>query len=137
MKEKKSSSILKKFLLFNFLIFSVLGLFTLINFQSIQSNLVKNKTTNHSTIIKNTTDHLQRLKINFDESGLNTFLLSARFLFQSLDRVQFFNLEGSLIGDTDMLDLDQSVFTKSDSIFEQTIYSSKIKIKQNIKEKKK
>ena len=136
MKEKKSSSILKKFLLFNFLIFSVLGLFTLINFQSIQSNLVKNKTTNHSTIIKNTTDHLQRLKINFDESGLNTFLLSARFLFQSLDRVQFFNLEGSLIGDTDMLDLDQSVFTKSDSIFEQTIYSSKIKIKQNIKEKK-
>ena len=113
MNQKKSSSILKKFLLFNLLVFSVLGLFTYIYLQAIQPNLVKNKSTNHLVILKNTTDHLQRLNINFNEEGLSTFLLSARFLFQSLDRVQFFNLNGNLIGDTNMLDLDQTVFSRS------------------------
>jgi two-component system sensor histidine kinase ChvG len=121
MNQKKSASILKKFLLFNLLVFSVLGLFTFIYLQAIQPNLVKNKSTSHLVVIKNTTDHLQRLKINFNEKGLSTFLLSARFLFQSLDRVQFFNLEGNLVGDTNMLDLDRNVFTRSDLIIEQEI----------------
>ena len=97
MNQKKSTSILKKFLLFNLLVFSVLGLLTYIYLQAIQPSLVKNKSTSHLVIIKNTTDHLQRLKIDFKEKGLSTFLLSARFLFQSLDRVQFFNLDGNLI----------------------------------------
>ena len=92
MNQKKSASILKKFLLFNLLVFSVLGLFTYIYLQAIQPNLVKNKSTNHLIVVKNTTDHLQRLDIEFNEKGISTFLLSARFLFQSLDRVQFFNL---------------------------------------------
>jgi len=121
MNQKKSASILKKFLLFNLLVFSVLGLLTFIYLQAIQPNLVKNKSLGHLVIIKNTTDHLQRLKINFNEQGLNTFLLSARFLFQSLDRVQFFNLDGNLIGDTNMLDLDQNVFSRTDLIVEQEI----------------
>ena len=124
MNQKKSASILKKFLLFNLLVFSILGLFTYIYLQAIQPNLVKNKSTNHLVVIKNTTDHLQRLNIYFDEKSISTFLLSARFLFQSLDRVQFFNLEGNLIGDTDMLDLDQTVFSRSDSIVEESINSS-------------
>ena len=121
MNQKKSTSILKKFLLFNLLVFSVLGLLTYIYLQAIQPSLVKNKSTSHLVIIKNTTDHLQRLKIDFKEKGLSTFLLSARFLFQSLDRVQFFNLDGNLVGDTNMLDLDQNVFSRSDLIIEQEI----------------
>ena len=121
MKQKKSASILRKFLLFNLLVFSILGLFTFIYLQAIQPSLVKNKSTSHLVVIKNSTDHLQRLKIDFTEKGLSTFLLSARFLFQSLDRVQFFNLEGNLIGDTNMLDLDQNVFSRSELIIEQEI----------------
>ena len=126
MNQKKSAPILRKFLLFNLLVFSVLGLLTFIYLQAIQPSLVKNKSTNHLVIIKNTTDHLQRLKINFDEKGLSSFLLSARFLFQSLDRVQFFNLDGDLVGDTNMLDLDQNVFSRSDLIIEQEINNPKI-----------
>jgi two-component system sensor histidine kinase ChvG len=103
--------------------------------QAIQPNLVKNKTINHQTIIKNTNDHIQRLNIEFDEKGLSTFLLSARFLFQNLDRVQFFNLDGNLIGDTNMLDIDQNVFSRSDLIIEQDINSPDInELKNNINE---
>ena len=126
MNQKKSTSILKKFLLFNLLVFSVLGLLTYIYLQAIQPSLVKNKSTSHLVIIKNTTDHLQRLKIDFKENGLSTFLLSARFLFQSLDRVQFFNLDGNLVGDTNMLDLDQNVFSRSDLIIEQEINNPRV-----------
>ena len=127
MNQKKSASILKKFLLFNLLVFSVLGLFTYIYLQAIQPNLVKDKSTNHLIVIKNTTDHLQRLNIDFNEKGLSTFLLSARFLFQSLDRVQFFNLDGNLIGDTNMLDLDQTVFSRSELIIEEDINNANTK----------
>ena len=135
MNPKKTSSILRKFLLFNLIVFSILGLFTFIYLQAIQPNLVKNKTINHQTIIKNTNDHIQRLNIDFDEKGLSTFLLSARFLFQNLDRVQFFNLDGNLIGDTNMLDIDQNVFSRSDLIIEQDINSPDInELKNNINE---
>lgn len=131
MNQKKSSSILKKFLLFNLIVFSVLGLLTFLYLQAIQPNLVKEKTLNHQTIIKNTNDHLERLNIQFDEEGISTFLLSARFLFQNLDRVQFFNLDGNLIGDTQMLDIDQSVFSRTDTIIQQEINSPDIELKNN------
>ena len=121
MNQKKPTSILRKFLLFNLLVFSILGLFTFIYLKAIQPNLVNIKSKNHLIVIKNTTDHLQRLKIDFNEKDLNSFLLSTRFLFQSLDRVQFFNLNGNLVGDTDMLDIDQNVFSKSEVIIEQEI----------------
>jgi len=136
MNQKKSTSILRKFLLFNLLVFSVLGLFTFIYLKAIQPNLVNIKSTNHLIVIKNTTDHLQRLKINFNEEGLSSFLLSARFLFQSLDRVQFFNLSGILIGDTDMLDIDQNVFSRSEVIIEQEIDNSSIITDKSSEEKK-
>jgi two-component system sensor histidine kinase ChvG len=126
MNQKKSTSILRKFLLFNLLVFSILGLFTFIYLKAIQPNLVNIKSTNHLIVIKNTTDHLQRLKIDFNEKGLSSFLLSARFLFQSLDRVQFFNLDGNLVGDTNMLDIDQTVFSRSETIIEQEINNSNI-----------
>ena len=136
MNQKKSPSILRKFLLFNLLVFSVLGLFTFIYLKAIQPNLVNIKSTNHLIVIKNTTDHLQRLKIEFNEKGLSSFLLSARFLFQSLDRVQFFNLSGNLIGDTNMLDIDQNVFSRSEVIIEQEINNSSIVIDDNLKDSK-
>ena len=122
MKQKKSASILKKFLLFNFTVFSVLGIFTIIYLEAIQPNLVKNRTINHKVIISNTVDNFERLSIDFTKEGIRTFLLSARFLFQSLDRVQFYDLGGNLIGDTNILDLDQSVFSRSDFIIEETNY---------------
>ncbi len=121
MKQKKSASILRKFLLFNLAVFSVLGLFTIIYLKAIQPNLVKKRASNHYIIISNTIDHLDRLNVNFNSEEIKKFLLSTRFLFQSLDRVQFYDNEGRLIGDTNILDLDQNVFTKSDVIIEETI----------------
>ena len=136
MNQKKQTSILRKFLLFNLLVFSILGLFTFIYLKAIQPNLVSNKSANHLIVIKNTTDHLQRLNINFNEKGISSFLLSARFLFQSLDRVQFFNLQGNLIGDTDMLDIDQNVFTRSEAIIEQEINNLSIANNNSSRDKK-
>ena len=125
MKPKKTASILKKFLLFNLTTFSILGLFTIFYLKAIQPNLVKKRATDHKIIISNTVDHLKRLNVNYSEEGIRTFLLSTRFLFQSLDRVQFYDLSGKLIGDTNILDLDQNVFSRSDIIIEETIGSKK------------
>jgi two-component system, OmpR family, sensor histidine kinase ChvG len=139
MKQKKSASILKKFLLFNLTVFSVLGIFTIIYLEAIQPNLVKNRTTNHKVIISNTVDHFERLNINFTKEEIRTFLLSARFLFQSLDRVQFYDLQGNLIGDTNILDLDQSVFSRSDFIIEETLDGKSIapKTQERLEEEEK
>ena len=69
MRQKKSSSILKKFLLFNLGVFSVLGLFTIVYLKAIQPNLVKKRANNHTIIINNTVDHLQRLNIKLIDLG--------------------------------------------------------------------
>ena len=130
MKQKKSASILRKFLLFNLAVFSVLGLFTIFYLKAIQPNLVKKRAANHYIIIENTVDHLKRLKIQFTAEEIKTFLLSTRFLFQSLDRVQFFSIDGNLVGDTNILDLDQNVFTRSEIIIEETI-DGKVREKNN------
>ena len=139
MKQKKSASILKKFLLFNFTVFSVLGIFTIIYLKAIQPNLVKDRAANHKIIISNTVDHFERLKIDFTKEGIRTFLLSARFLFQSLDRVQFYDLRGNLIGDTNILDLDQNVFSRSDFIIEETLDGKSItpEIQERLEEEEK
>ena len=129
MKRKKTASILKKFLLFNLIVFSVLGIFTLLYLKAIQPNLVKARTYNHLAIINNTSDHLERLNINLDAQSIKKFLLSTRFLFQGLDRVQFYNIDGDLIGDTNILDLDQNVFSKSDIILEENIDGTTVKKK--------
>ena len=136
MKQKKSASILKKFLLFNLIVFTVLGLFTIIYLEAIQPNLVKERTTNHKIIISNTIDNFERLSIDYTKEGIRTFLLSARFLFQSLNRVQFYDLSGNLIGDTNILDLDQSVFSRSDSIIEETLDGKSVtpKIEERLEE---
>ena len=43
MRQKKSASILRKFLLFNLGVFSVLGVFTIVYLKAIQPNLVKER----------------------------------------------------------------------------------------------
>ncbi len=135
MKKKKSASILKKFLVFNFTVFAVLGLFTILYLKAIQPNLVKNRVSNHNIIIQNTNDHLQRLNVSFEEESIKTFLLSTRFLFQSLDRVQFYSNDGTLVGDTNILDLDQSVFKESDLVIQEGINGENLD--QNVKKEKK
>ena len=121
MKQKKSASILKKFLLFNLTVFSILGLFTIIYLEAIQPTLVSDRSSNHKVVINNTKENLERLNIEYTKKGIREFLLSTRFLFQSLDRVQFYDLLGNLIGDTNILDLDQSVFSRSEIIFEEIL----------------
>ena len=118
---KSSSSILRKFLIFNSVVFLVLGLFTFFYLNAIQPNLVKQRVEKHTVIINNTSNHIERLKINFKEKDLKNFLISTRFLFQNLERVQFFNVEGELIGDTNIIDLDQNVFVRSDAVIQENI----------------
>ena len=135
MKRKKTASILRKFLLFNLFVFSILGLFTIIYLEAIQPNLVKQRTSDHNLIIKNTSDHLERLNISFDNESIKTFLLSTRFLFQSLDRVQFYDIDGNIVGDTNILDLDQSVFSKSESVIQENLDSSTNLLTNDINDK--
>ena len=139
MKQKKSASILKKFLLFNLTVFSILGLFTIIYLEAIQPTLVKDRSSNHKIVINNTKENLERLNIEYTKKGIREFLLSTRFLFQSLDRVQFYDLSGNLIGDTNILDLDQSVFSRSEIIFEEILGEDAItpEIEERLEEEQK
>ena len=107
----KNLSILKKFLLINFIFFTIIGLFTFIYLKNVQPNLIKKKSSNHIEVINNTIDNLTRLEVKFVEEDIRRFLFSTRFLFQNLDRVIFFDNELNLIGDTDTLDLDPRSFS--------------------------
>ncbi|WP_440677646.1 sensor histidine kinase [Candidatus Pelagibacter sp. HIMB1587] len=113
----KTLSILKKFLFINFVIFTIIGLFTLIYLTNIEPSLLKKKSEDHINIINNTTDNIKRLNIKFQENDIRKFLFSTRFIFQNLDRVIFFDNRLELIGDTDTLDLDPRSFsTRLDKI---------------------
>ena len=113
----KTLSILKKFLFINFVIFTIIGLFTLIYLTNIEPSLLKKKSEDHINIINNTTDNIKRLNIKFEENDIRKFLFSTRFIFQNLDRVIFFDNKLKLIGDTDTLDLDPRSFsTRLDKI---------------------
>ena len=118
----KTLSILKKFLFINFVIFTIIGLFTIIYVNSIQANLVKKKSENHIKVITNTVDNISRLNVKFDVDDIRKFLFSTRFIFQNLDRVIFFDNNLKLIGDTDTLDLDPRSFsTRLDEIEFETL----------------
>jgi len=118
----KTLSILKKFLFINFVIFTIIGLFTIIYVNSIQANLVKKKSENHIKVIINTVDNITRLNVKFDVDDIRKFLFSTRFIFQNLDRVIFFDNNLKLIGDTDTLDLDPRSFsTRLDEIEFETL----------------
>ena len=107
----KSLSILKKFLFINFIIFTIIGLFTFIYLNNVQPNLIKKKSINHVKIIDNTINTISRLDVQFVVDDIRDFLFSTRFIFQNLDRVIFFDNDLNLIGDTDTLDLDPRAFS--------------------------
>ena len=129
------STILKKFLVFNLIVFLFLGIFTFLYLNAIKPNLVKNRSNQHELIIKNTTDHINRLNIKFTKDSATQFLLSTRFLFQNLDRVQLYDLNSNLLADTDTLDLAQDIFIRSQNIQETSIDKSEEEI--NISESSK
>ena len=130
----KTLSILKKFLFINFVIFTIIGLFTIVYLNNIQSNLVKKKSENHIKIINNTIDNLSRLNVKFDADDIRKFLFSTRFIFQNLDRVIFFDSNLNIIGDTDTLDLDPRSFSTRVEEIEFETLSEDIN-NQNIEEK--
>ena len=103
-KKSNNQSILKKFLLINFVVFLIIGILTLFYLNTVKPTLIKNKTSSHIKIIDNTTQNIERLKINFTIDEIREFLFSTKFLFQSIDRVQIFDSEFNLLGDTDIED---------------------------------
>ncbi len=130
----KTLSILKKFLFINFVIFTIIGLFTFVYLTNIEPSLLKKKSEDHINIINNTTDNIKRLNIKFQENDIRKFLFSTRFIFQNLDRVIFFDNKLELIGDTDTLDLDPRSFsTRLDKIEFESLSEevNKDKIKEN------
>ena len=131
----KNLSILKKFLFINFLVFLVIGILTFVYLNNIQPSLIKGKTLNHIKTLNNTIQNLNRLRIEFNENDIRKFLFSTRFLFQSLDRVIFFDKELNLVGDTDTLDLDPRSFSQRLDITEMNI-QDKDKISEKKKKKK-
>ncbi len=130
----KSLSILKKFLFINFIIFTIIGLFTIIYLNNVQPNLIKKKSLNHINTIDNTIDTLNRLDVKFVAEDIRKFLFSTRFIFQNLDRVIFFNNNLDIIGDTDTLDLDPRSFSTRLNEIEFESLNEK-KLDQNTKNK--
>jgi two-component system, OmpR family, sensor histidine kinase ChvG len=130
----KNLSILKKFLFVNLIFFTVIGLFTFLYIKNVQPNLIKKKSSKHIKIINNTVENLNRLQIKFIKEDIRKFLFSTRFIFQSLDRVIFFDNELNLIGDTDTLDLDPRSFSTRLDTVELEILSQK-KTKEIIEKK--
>jgi len=116
-----SSSILRKFLFFNLIVFLVLGVFTFLYLGAIKPNLIKDRSKQHLIIINNTSDHINRLNIEFTKEDATKFLLDARFLFQNLDRVQLYDLNYILLADTVTLDLAQNIFVINQDVQETSI----------------
>ena len=113
----KSLSILKKFLFINFIIFTIISLFTFVYLNNVQPNLIKKKSIKHLNVIDNTINTLIRLDVKFNVDDIRKFLFSTRFIFQNLDRVIFFDNDSNIVGDTDTLDLDPRSFsTRLDEI---------------------
>ena len=119
-----TSSILRKFLIFNFIVFLFLGIFTFLYLNAIKPNLIKNRSSQHLKIINNTSDHINRLNIEFTKEGVTNFLLKERYLFHNLDRVQLYDLDFNLLADTDTLDLAQDIFVVNQDVRETSIDKS-------------
>jgi len=123
-----SSSILRKFLVFNLIIFLVLGIFTFLYLNEIKPNLVKNRSDQHIRIIDNTSvylnNYIRRENTELSKESATKFLLKERYLFHKLDRVQLYDLNSNLMADTDTLDLAQDIFVISQDVQETSIDKS-------------
>ena len=85
---------------------------------------MESRSTQHSIIINNTSNHIDRLNVEFTKESITEFLLSTRFLFQNLDRVQLYSLDFDLLADTDTLDLAEDISIVSQDIEETPIDKS-------------
>ncbi|HIF61634.1 MAG TPA: HAMP domain-containing histidine kinase [Candidatus Pelagibacter sp.] len=130
-----TSSILRKFLIFNLIVFLFLSIITFLYLSATKPNLVKKRSSHHEKIIKNTSDHINRLSIKFNKKSAREFLLSTRFLFQNLDRVQLYDLKSNLLADTDTLDLAQNISVTSQDVKETPIDNSSEDVSVNIDQK--
>jgi len=113
-----SSSILRKFLFFNFVVFLFLGIFTFLYLNALKPNLINDRSNRHSKIIENTSDHINRLNIKLTKESAREFFIQKWFLFQNLDRVQLFDLNSNLLADTDTLDLAQDIYVINEDVQE-------------------
>ena len=127
----KSSSILRKFLVFNLIIFLFLGIWTYLYLSAIKPNLIKDRSNQHEKAITNTSDHINRLNIKFTKDSATEFLLSTRFLFQNLDRVQLYDLGSNLLADTDTLDLAKDIIVRNQDVQESAIDESSASLDVN------
>ena len=133
-----TSPILNIFLIFNLIVFLVLGIFTFLYLNALKPNLIKNISKQHSRIIDNTSDHISRLNVEFTKESTREILLEKAFLFQNLDRVQLYDLNSNLLADTDTLDLAQDIFIRSENVQETPIDKSEetINVTENLESKK-
>ena len=77
----KTLSILKKFLFINFVIFTIIGLFTFIYLNNIQPSLIKKKSQNHTNIINNTIDNILRLDVEFQSDDIRKIFIFHKIYF--------------------------------------------------------
>ena len=82
------STILKKFLFFNLIIFVFLGIWTFLYFSAIKPNLIENRSNQHVRIINNITDHINRLNIKFTKENVTGFLVLGIFTFLYLNAIK-------------------------------------------------
>ena len=108
----KNLSILKKFLFINFIIFLIIIILSIIYLNNAKPSLIKDKSLKQVKTINNTIEYLGILNINFNREEIRDFLLRRENPLRYLDRVQFFDTQFDLIGDTDTLDLDPRAFTQ-------------------------
>ena len=108
----KNLSILKKFLFVNLVVFLIIIILSIIYFNNAKPSLIKDKSFKHVKTINNTIEYLDILNINFNKEDIRDFLLRRENPLRYLDRVQFFDNNFNLIGDTDTIDLDPRAFTQ-------------------------
>ena len=81
--KSNNQSILKKFLLINFVVFLIIGILTLFYLNTVKPTLIKNKAASHIKIIDNTSvylhNHIQRENTEFTKVSITKFLLKEIF----------------------------------------------------------
>ena len=108
-----SRSLLTQFLVFNFLIFIILGFFTFLYLKAIEPELISKRSDQHLRVIKNIEANLNIQKTRIDSKNLKEFLTKSKFLLDEVDQIRFLNKEKKILFDSIFLDLDESVFSQA------------------------
>ena len=119
-----SRSLLTQFLVFNLFIFIILSFFTFLYLKAIQPELISKQSNKHLRVIKNIEANLNIQKINIQKEQLKSFLIKSKFLFDEIDQIKFLDKENNLLLDSDLLDIEQGVFSRPSRIEEYTLKST-------------